>query len=367
MLIYDIALTMIPEIGNIRGRRLIEVFGSAEAAMKVAAEDIAEQTEIPFSAVSKLVNNSIFPEAEAELKFTRENGIKVITFSSVEYPERLKECCDAPLVLYVRGDIDFNSDWWISMVGTRKSTSYGRNVTDNIVRGIAEACPQAVIVSGLAYGTDISAHLAAMDNGLKTVAVLGNPLSTMYPASHEEYADRIVASGGALVSEFHSKFPIQPNNFLRRNRIIAGLSSGTIVVESAARGGSLSTANYAHGYFRDVMAVPGRVGDPVSEGTNGLIVRQKAAMVRNAKDVFDTLNWDFEPRKRRSAPAEQELFVKLRPEEQAVYDALSSDTVSFDDLAVRANMPSYRISSLLFEMEMAGLVRVRPGNMVERI
>lgn len=368
MIIYDIALTMIPEIGNIRGRRLIEVFGTAEAAMKVAAEDIAEQTQIPFSAVNKLVNNSVFPDAEAEIKFARENGIEIIPITSGKYPERLRECCDAPLVLYVKGDIDFNSDWWISVVGTRKATSYGKEITQEIIRGIAETLPSTVIVSGLAYGTDITAHLAAMDNGLKTVAVMGNPLNMIYPAQHAEYADRIIATGGALVSEFHSKFPVQPNNFLRRNRIIAGLSSGTIVVESAYRGGSLSTANYAHGYDRDVMAVPGRITDKMSEGTNNLIVRQKAAMVQSSKDVFDVLNWAVEERKpNRGKELSPQLFAEPKGDQKVLYDTFGSQALSFDDLSVKTNMPVYKVSALLFEMEMDGIVRIKPGNMAEKI
>ncbi|MDL2230169.1 DNA-processing protein DprA [Alistipes sp. OttesenSCG-928-L06] len=181
MLIYDIALTLIPEIGNVRGRRLIEAFGSAEAALKTALEDIAEQTEIPFNAIRNMEAARVYPTAEAEIRYMEKHGIQAITFTDERYPERLKECPDAPLVLYVRGDIDFNSTYWLSVVGTRKITSYGRKMTEKLVEGLAASAPKTVIVSGLAYGTDIEAHKAALQNGLKTVAVLGNPLGFVYP------------------------------------------------------------------------------------------------------------------------------------------------------------------------------------------
>ncbi|MCC8088332.1 MAG: DNA-processing protein DprA [Rikenellaceae bacterium] len=367
MIIYDIALTMIPEIGNIRGRRLIEAFGNAETAMKTCPEDIVRQTQIPVSAIEKMMNNRVFPDAEAEIKFAEKNGIRIISIASEEYPKLLRECCDAPLVLYVKGDMDFNGGHWLSIVGTRKFTSYGERITREIITGLSETTPDAVIVSGLAYGTDICAHNAAMDAGLRTVAVLGNPLNHIYPSAHTKYAERIIGTGGAIISEFHSKCAVQPNNFLRRNRIIAGISSGSIIIESAYKGGSLSTANYAHGYDRDVMAVPGRVGDPMSEGTNNLLYRQKAYMVRNASDVIEVMNWDI-VKERKIRPREPELFSKsknenMTPEMRIIYECLAEDPRSFDDLSVMSNMPVYKISFLLFEMELAGLIKIMPGNM----
>ena len=372
MIVYDIALTLIPEIGHIRGRRLIDTFGSAEAAFKMSLQDLIEQTQIPYNALKKMVSTGVFPAAEAELKFVERNGITAIPLTSDRYPRRLRECDDAPLVLYVKGDIDFNSDWWLSVVGTRKNTHYGREITDNLIDGIAERLPETVIVSGLALGTDISAHLAALRNGMKTVAVLGNNLGEIYPERHANHALKIIENGGALVSEFHSLCPVLPKNFLMRNRIIAGLSSGTVVVESAYKGGSLSTANYAQGYYRDVMAVPGRVGDRMSEGANKLIRDNKAAMVLNATDVLNALNWDAgsvkAPPREKVTAAQQQLFATLTDEEKSIFEQLSySGTLSYDDLSVKTNMPSYRISSLLFNLEMSGMVRIKPGNMAEKV
>jgi len=368
MIIYDIALTMIPEIGNIRGRKLIETFGSAEAAMKTCPDDIFAETQIPLSAIHKLMNNRGFPDAEAEIRFAEKNGIEIISITSDKYPELLKECCDAPLVLYVKGDIDFNSGRWMSVVGTRKFTSYGEKVTREIVTGVSSVVQDAVIVSGLAYGTDICAHVSAMDSGLKTVAVLGNPLNRIYPSAHKRQAERIIETGGAIVSEFHSLCAVQPTNFLRRNRIIAGLSSGSIIIESAYKGGSLSTANYAHGYDRDVMAVPGKIGDATSEGTNNLIYKQKAYMVRGYKDVLEVLNWDVPDKKKKNVQTEFfSVTEKMPADMKTLYESIPETACSFDDLSVIANMPVYKISFLAFEMELAGYIRIMPGNMVAKI
>jgi len=368
MLIYDIALTLIPEIGNVRGRRLIETFGSAEAALKTALEDIAEQTEIPFNAIRNIEVATVYPTAEAEIKYMEKHGIQAITFIDPRYPERLKECPDAPLVLYVKGDIDFNSPYWLSVVGTRKISSYGRKITTQLVDSLAKSAPETVIVSGLAYGTDIEAHKAALQNGLKTVAVLGNPLGFTYPEAHAVYAQEIVDKGGAIVSEFHSLHEIGGSNFLRRNRIIAGLSSGTLVVESAYKGGSLSTAACALGYYRDVMAIPGRVGDPMSEGTNKLIRDNRAAMVLNAEDILENLNWDRSPAKKPEPQnTQQELFTDLTTDEQQLYDQLKDGTaVSVDELAARTGLPASKISALSLAMEINGIIRRTPGNMLEK-
>lgn len=367
MLIYDIALTLLPEIGNIRGRRLIEVFGSAEAALKTSLEEIAEQTEIPFSAIRKMQVCQVFPAAEAELKYMEQHGIRAIPFTSAEYPARLKECPDAPLILYVKGEIDFHSPHWLSVVGTRKITPYGKKMTARLVDGVAALLPETVIVSGLAYGTDLEAHLAALRNGLRTVAVLGNPLGYVYPESHTRYAQQIVEQGGAIVSEFHSLCEMQGNNFLRRNRIIAGLSSGTLVVESAYKGGSLSTAACAQGYFRDVMAVPGRVGDPMSEGTNRLIRNNRAAMVLTPQDILDHLNWEAHGSQPVQESTQQELFgLSLEPDEALIYQVLrESERASVDELALKTGFPVARISALSLALEIRGILRRMPGNILE--
>ncbi len=366
MLVYEIALTLIPEIGNVRGRRMLEVFGSAEAALKTDLADLAEATEIPIDALRPIELQAVFPAAEAELKYMEQNGIRAIPILSEEYPDRLRECPDAPLVLYVKGRADFNTERWISIVGTRKATAYGRKMTHRIVEGIADRFPDAVIVSGLAYGTDIQAHLSALECGLRTVAVLGNPLGYTYPRPHAGHALRIAESGGSVVSEFHSLFPLTGQNFLRRNRIIAGLSSGTIVIESARRGGSLSTATHAGGYYRDVMAVPGRTNDPLSEGCNRLIRDNKAALVTCADDVFHHLNWEIPAAPGKKDAEDQPLFPALSPEEKTVVKILREhQKVTVDELAVLTGWPVSRISSLSLSMEMKGILRKNPGNTLE--
>jgi DNA processing protein len=392
MLVYDIALTLIPEIGNIRGRRLIEVFGSAEAALKTSLEDLAEQSEIPFAAIRNIELSQVFPAAEAEIKYMEKHGIEALPITDPRYPARLKECPDAPLILYVKGNLNFNTPRWLSVVGTRKVTAYGRKITAEAIDGLSRLSPETVIVSGLAYGTDIEAHLSALRAGMTTVAVLGNPLGYVYPEAHTGYAEEIVEKGGALVSEFHSRCEVRGSNFLRRNRIIAGLCDGTLVVESAYRGGSLSTAACALGYFRDVMAVPGRVGDPMSEGTNRLIRDNRAAMVLQAQDILNALNWDASPAKSTTPTDSQtDLFAVLNNsqadffapptagqsgfsapppaltrEEALIFEQLKQGgSLSADELSVRTGMPAATISALTLSLEIDGLIRRLPGNLLE--
>lgn len=368
MLIYDIALTMIPDIGTIRGRRLIDVFGSAEEALRSEPEEIEQRTQIPSSAVRSISNHNVFPQAEAEIKFAERHGIEIIPITSERYPAMLRECCDAPLVLYVRGNIDFNKGHWLSIVGTRKITPYGRTTCDMLIDGIALSTSDCVIVSGLAYGTDITSHIAAMRNNLPTVAVMAHALNRVYPEKHTDYARQIIDSGGALVSEFHSRQEMSPSNFLRRNRIIAGLSGGTIIVESAARGGSLSTAHYALGYDREVMAVPGRIGNPMSEGTNMLIKKNKASIILNSQDITETLNWDIKYNVKKSEAIQSSMFNDLNPDEKKIMEVLrNSESLSIDDISIKTDFPSYVVSAQLFSLEMKNLIRMRPGNMAEII
>lgn len=368
MLVYDIALSMIPKIGSRRAKELIEKFGSAEEVFKTHVDDIAIMTELPQSAILELLHNNVFPDAEKEIRLMKEHGIKAVTMTSEEYPYNLLQCPDAPTVLYVKGDIDFNSSFWLSVVGTRKATPYGKKCTDDIIDNLAGLNPKSIIVSGLATGIDITAHLAALRNGLKTVAVLGNPLSWVYPSQHKKYAEEIMENGGALVSDFNSFCKMHPSNFLQRNRIIAGLSSGTLVVESQKKGGSLSTARCAFEYNREVMAVPGRVGDPMSEGTNDLIAISRAHLVTNGTDIMAALNWDIKKNLNLEQKGDSDLCEELSEDERAVIKLLRvNGALNFDELATLASIPVYKMSSMVSVLELKGNVRINPGNLVEKI
>ncbi len=289
MIIDDIALTMHPEVGPRTAIHLLECFGSAERIFAATEQELIERAGIRPAVARSLSRREYHPAADRELQFVSEYGIRVLASDDPLYPERLKECPDYPHVLYVRGTADLNAEKWISFVGTRKMTHYGRRACEKIIGEVASLCPDTVVVSGLAYGVDITAHRAAMDAGLTTIGVVAHPLNRIYPAPHTGSARRMIETGGALISEYHSGCRMERSNFVQRNRIIAGMSDGTLIVESPRKGGSLITADMADGYHRTVMAVPGRIDDPFSEGTNHLIRSLKACMVCSGRDVLDAL------------------------------------------------------------------------------
>lgn len=310
MLIDDIALTMLPEVGTKTAIHLLECFGTAEAVFAASVDELTERAELKLSIAQSISRKITHSEAAEELGFAQKHNIRVICSTSPEYPQRLKECPDYPHLLYVMGDLDLNSSHWLSIVGTRNITPYGIKMCEMLIQEIAANFPQAVIVSGLAYGVDIAAHRAAMQAGLATVGIVAHSLTHIYPPRHTDSARRMVKQGGAVISEFNRTDKPDKSGFVQRNRIIAGLSTGTLIVESAARGGSLITAEMADGYHRTVMAVPGRVGEKYSEGTNNLIKNLRAQMVCTGSDIADLLDWVL-PAAKKTAKEQQLNFSFL--------------------------------------------------------
>lgn len=292
MLIDDIALTMHPEAGCRTVVHLLACFGSAENVYAATEEELRRGAGLKASVARSILNRETHPKARAELEFIARSHLNVLTSDSAGYPRRLLECEDYPHVLYVSGHIDFNAGHWLSVVGTRKITAYGSRMCETLIGQLARLVPDLVIVSGLAYGVDVAAHRAAMHHGIPTVGVLGHPINRIYPPPHTDTARRMVTQGGAVLSEFSSGEEPLRSGFVQRNRIIAGLSEGTLVVESASRGGSLITADMADGYHRTLMAVPGRIGDTYSEGPNRLIRSLKAQMVCSGEEIAELMNWD---------------------------------------------------------------------------
>lgn len=292
MLIDDIALTMHPEAGCRTVAHLLEYFGSAENVYAAQEEELREGAGLKASLARSIRLREGHVRAQTELGFVARSRLRVITSDSEHYPRRLLECGDYPHVLYVSGEMDLNAGRWLSVVGTRKITSYGARLCEVLIGELARLVPDLVIVSGLAYGVDVAAHRAAMNHGVPTVGVLGHPINRIYPPPHTDTARRMVNLGGAVLSEFSSSEEPRRSGFVQRNRIIAGLSEGTLVVESAAKGGSLITADMTDGYHRTLMAVPGRVGDLCSEGTNHLIRTLKAQMVCSGEQIAELMNWD---------------------------------------------------------------------------
>jgi len=355
-MLHKIALSLIPGIGNVLAKNLIAYTGSVEAIFKEKKQNLIKIPGIGTVLGESIVNADVFAKAEKELQFIEKYKINTFFYLDVNYPQRLKETADAPVLFYAKGKVDFNAPKIISIVGTRNISNYGRMNCEKIIEELVERNHDAIIISGLAYGVDICAHKAALKNNLKTVAVLAHGLDTIYPAAHKNTAIQMLETG-ALVSEFTSGTKMFPQNFLKRNRIVAGLSDATIVVESAEKGGSLVTADIANSYDRDVFAFPGRIGDKYSEGCNRLIKTNRAALIENVQDLEYILGWEKRPE-----AIQQRLFLNLTEEEQLLINVLKENGNLFIDvISHKTNIPIQKVSSLLLNMEFSGIIRSLPG------
>jgi len=287
----------------------------------------------------------------------------MLFFRDKDYPFRLKNCYDSPVLLYWKGNADLNTAKIIGIVGTRKATDYGKNICYKLVSGLADQ--QVLIVSGLAYGIDSCAHRAAIESGLPTVGVLGHGLDRIYPGFNRVLAEKMMKQGG-LLTDFPSGTNPDRENFPKRNRIIAGLCDGIIVVEAGRKGGALITADIANSYNRDVFAVPGRIGDPWSEGSNFLIKANKAALIQSAEDVRYLMGWDIPPGLQ---PVQQrKIFIEMTPEEEALVKILTeSGKLGVDEICIRAGISMSRVSAALLNLEFEGVVRSLPGKLYELV
>lgn len=356
----QIALAFTPGIGPTTCRRLMEVC-SAEELFGMNRKQLTELFGTHSDIVANVIGKVGFARAEAELSFMQQRGIRALFFTEPDFPQRLNsaDTADCPALLYAIGPADLNTGRTLSIVGTRRATPQGRDNTDRLVR---ELVPTGVtIVSGLAYGIDTAAHTAALDHNLPTIAVLGHGLDRIYPPENRTLADRIIDAGGALLTEYPSGTAINPRYFPARNRIIAALGDATIVVEASEKGGALITAAIAIGYHRDVFALPGRLSDTYSTGTNNLIATNKAQLVRSADDIAYHLGW---PLPGRPAPTQQQtLFATLGRDAQRIVDLLkTSGEMPLDEIATSIALPMPKTASLLFDLEMQGVVRTLPGH-----
>ena len=303
--------------------------------------------------------------AEAELQFMQENQIRALTLSDDDYPQRLCECPDAPIVLYYRGNADLNQAKVINIVGTRQMTAYGGDLIRRFITDLRRHCPEVLIVSGLAYGVDICAHRQALAEGYPTVGVMAHGLDQIYPYRHRDTAAQMLTQGG-LLTEFMSQTNADKPNFVRRNRIVAGMSDACIVVESAAKGGGLITAEIAQSYNRAVFAFPGSVGMPYSEGCNNLIRDNVAALISSAADFVRAMGWQDETVRRQvlADGIERDLFPDLSPEEQKVVSLLQeTNDLQLNVLSVKSGFPIGQLTALLFQLEMKGVVKPFAGGM----
>ncbi|XMO87848.1 DNA-processing protein DprA [Algibacter sp. AS12] len=362
-LLYTLALQHVPNIGDITAKRLISHCGSAEAVLKEKSQNLLKIDGIGSVTISDLFKSHHVKEAEKEIRFIKENNIEVSYFQDTNYPEKLKHCIDSPILLFQTGNIDLRNQPIISIVGARKITTSGIAFCENLVEQLAIYNP--IIVSGFAYGTDITAHKAAMKHKLQTVACLAHGLNQIYPKVHKKYMVNMEKNGG-FFSDFWSTDTFDKNNFLKRNRVIAGLSEATIVIESAEKGGSLVTADIANSYNRDVFAVPGRTTDSQSIGCNNLIKHQKAHMLTTPLDVPYILGWELENEKQ--PVIQKQLFVELDATEKVIYNYLKEhDKQQLDSIALNCNLPIFKVSGTLLNMELKGVIRPLPGKLFEVI
>lgn len=362
-LFHLLALLQVEGVGDIMAKKLLTAFGSATAVFQAKSNQLRAIEGIGEVLVRKLKDKTIFEKAAAEVQFIEQEGIRVLYFANEDYPERLKHCIDGPVILFGSGNFDFRNRKLISIVGTRQVTAYGTEFCKKLLEELALFNP--IIVSGFAYGVDIVAHQTALEQQLQTVGVLAHGLNQIYPKSHKKYVGKMEQSGGFL-TEFWSNSNPDKENFVKRNRIVAGMSEATIVIESAEKGGSLITANLANDYNRDVFAVPGRTTDKYSQGCNELIKTQRAQLITSAADLIYCLSWQLESEKAKTI--QKQLFVSLDLEEQKIYDYLQQNGKQLIDIvALECDFPIFKISSILLNMELKGVIRPLPGKIFEAV
>jgi DNA processing protein len=361
-LLFTLALQNVSKIGDITAKKLIQHCGSPEAVLKEKKHNLLKIDGVGNIVIGDLHNKNHLLEAEQELKYIQNNNVIAHYFMEDSYPEKLKHCIDGPIVLFQSGNINLKEQHIISIVGARKITTHGIAQCEKLVEQLAPFNP--IIVSGFAYGTDITAQKAALKNNLQTIGCLAHGLNQIYPKVHKKYVADIERNGG-FFTDFWSTDTFDRNNFLKRNRIIAGLSEATIVIESAEKGGSLVTADIATSYNREVFAVPGRPTDTQSEGCNNLIKVQRAHVLSKAVDVPYILNWQLETKEK---VVQKKLFVELDSDEKVLYNVLKDNgKLILDSIALKCNMPTFRAASLLLNMELKGVVRPLPGKQFEVI
>lgn len=362
-LLFTLTLQHVPKIGATTAKKLIAHCGSAEAVLKEKKANLLKIDGIGTITIEGLSDTIHLEAAEQELRFIKDNTVNYSYFMDSNYPEHLKHCIDGPILLFQSGNINIDDKRIISIVGTRKITTSGTAFCERLVEELAVFNP--VIISGFAYGTDITAQKAALRHNLQTIGCLAHGLNQIYPKVHKKYVSDIEKHGG-FFTDFWSSDTFDRTNFLKRNRIIAGLSEATIVIESAEKGGSLVTADIANSYNREVFAVPGRPTDSQSVGCNNLIKFQKAHVLSNPLDIPYILNWELKDEQK--PVVQKQLFVELEPDEKVIYNFLKDNEKSqLDNIALHCNIPTYKLASLLLNMELKGVVRPLPGKLFEVI
>ena len=357
-LTYRIAFSLIRGNNRIIATELLSRIGTEEGFFNASSRLLEMQIGKKSKFTDNSYRNQLLDKARKEVEFINKNNISPIYFKDENYPQRLLDCDDAPLMLYTLGICDINNSHLISIVGTRHATHYGVDMTERIIEGLAKRLDNIIIVSGLAYGIDIAAHRAALKNGIPTIAVLAHGLNTIYPAAHRNVAAEMIKQNGMLVTDYTSTDNIHRGNFLARNRIVAGLCDCIIVAESAEKGGAIVTAGIADGYNRDVLVLPGRANDPYSQGCNKLIASGRGALISSAQDVIDTMRWTAKPQE----GEQSEMFADLNEDEQKILNFIGDNPLSsINELSIGIDIPISKLTSTLIDMEFRGLIVNYPG------
>ncbi|WP_411275666.1 DNA-processing protein DprA [Daejeonella sp.] len=363
-LLHKIALSCITGVGSILARNLISYCGSPEDVFIAKKKHLSKVPGIGPKTLELIGNHRAFERAEKELAFINKYNIQALFLTDSAYPKRLKNCFDAPVMLYFKGNADLNAGKVISVVGTRNSTEYGREICRSLLAGLKTH--NALIVSGLAYGIDFLAHKEALKNSLSTVGIMAHGLDRIYPAQHRPLAEKMVASGG-LLTEFLSGTVPDRENFPKRNRIIAGLADVTIVVEANIKGGALITADLANSYNRDVFAFPGRINDEYSSGCNHLIKTNRANLITKLADLEYILGWT-ELQNQPRVNTQLSLAINLSDEEKKIAEVLlDKGCIIVDELAILTGLPQSKLALTILGMEMKGIVIGLPGNVYKLV
>jgi DNA processing protein len=359
-LIYQLTLTEVPNIGCVQAKILAQHFGEAEKIFKAKQSTLEKLEGIGSIRANCIKGFNDFSKAEEEIKFIEKFKIKTLFITDKEYPQRLLNCYDSPTLLFYKGTADLNASKILAIVGTRTHTDYAKKITDKLIEELTSQ--NTLIVSGMAYGVDSIAHKAAIKNNLPTVGVLGHGLDQIYPPDHSSLAKDMLKHGGGLLTEFRSKTKPDKHNFPTRNRIVAGMSDATIVVESGIKGGSMVTAELANGYNKDVFAFPGKVTDTKSAGCNYLIKSNKAMLLTDAQELIEMMGW--EAKRTKEKKSQKEIFIELSKEEKIIIDILNEkETVHIDEINLRSGLSSGAIAVAILNLELQNVVNGLPGKM----
>lgn len=356
--IYQLALSLIPNIGSVHIKKLLEYFGSAQDVFRSTIKELQSIENIGIAKAQEIIRFKDFDKAEKEISFLEKNEIDCYFYQDTSYPQRLRQCVDPPTMLFGKGNMELNTQKVIAIVGTRNNSAYGKKITEDLLTYLKDFS-DLLVVSGLAFGIDAIAHQSCLQNDIATVGVLGQGLASIYPHQHRFLAEKMMEKGGILTELFHDA-PPDRYNFPKRNRIVAGMADVTIVVETGKKGGSIITVNLANDYNREVFAVPGRAGDEKSEGCNWLIATKNAELYFSPKEFVEFMNWGENVKTKKAK--QRSLFQDFDENETIVVKIIEeNEGITIDELAYRSTMASSKIASVLLQLELKGIVESLPG------